>query len=63
MDEVNVIRGLPTPFLDEANEWIEGWKATLSPKELKSFDSQWKKLDRQLEAFQNGNKGAISPYV
>jgi hypothetical protein len=62
MDMANKINGLPTYFWVNAEEWISAYKNTLSKNKQTEFDKEWVKLDKQLERFQNGEKGAISPF-
>lgn len=49
MDMANKLAGRPTHFWIEADEWMEAYKRTLSNKELKSFEYDYKKLEYELE--------------
>lgn len=53
MDSANKLLNKPTHYWIQAEEWIEAYKKTLSNKNKKTFDYEWKKLDDQAEAFYN----------
>ena len=62
MDAANKLSGKSTPYLWEATEWADAYKATLSKNKQNDFDKEWQKLEKQLESFQTGEKGAVSPF-
>lgn len=63
MDMANKINSKPTYFWITANEWVDAYKGTLSKNKQSEFDKEWNKLEQQLADFQDGKKGAVSPFT
>ena len=47
----------------EAMEWTDAYKQSPSKNQLDKFNKDWDKLEKSLEDFVNGKKGAVSPWV
>ncbi len=58
MDMANKINGKPTYYWQQADEWIEAFKKTLSNSQKDKFDKEWAKLEQLNQDFVSGKKGS-----